>query len=488
MASIENENIYHLTMRPMNLEEFWNEYRSVILMAVTVLIAVTSFWKYFSEKQEKEKAYRDSVADVGSMEKLRLDFAPILDSPWKEEYFVIAVDIDRFKIINDLYGYDMGDKTIAFLGRCLKSDLGSHDFIARSNADNFVILKKAETEEEVSKYVEKVYGDIDEFIHRNTIHYHLIIKSGIYRITGTDHNLSNIIDKANLAKFGICQVYKSSFRFYNEEMRSKNIEEKQLENDMEEALNNGEFCVYLQPQIDLDTNKIVSAEALVRWNSPKKGMISPAKFIPVFEKNGFVTRLDYFVWEEAMKTIRKWKDKNQKVVPIAINLSRIDVQTEGMLEALISLREKYCLEGNCIKTELTESVCLESDRIIMDKMNQLKEAGFTIAIDDFGSGYSSFYLLKEMPIHILKIDKSFLEFDLSKESKHMVVLKDVINLGKHLNLQIIMEGVETKEQAGFLKAIGCDIAQGYYYSKPVSIDEFEILLKQQEEGGNRGCV
>ena len=217
-------------------------------------------------------------------------------------------------------------------------------------------------------------------------------------------------------------------------------------------------------------------------------MISPVKFIPVFEKNGFITRLDFFVWEEAMKTIRDWKDKGKKVVPIAINLSRIDVQTEGMLESLIGLMKKYGLEGHWIKTELTESVCLESDRIIMDKMKQLKEAGFTIAIDDFGSGYSSFYLLKEMPIHILKIDKTFLEFDVTKESKHMVVLKDVINLGKHLDLQIIMEGVETKEQVRLLKTIGCDIAQGYYYSKPVSIEEFEILLEEQEKGGEKGCV
>lgn len=487
VAEIENDNIYHLATRDMTIDELWDEYKNEIITVLISMAALFGFWKYLAERKAKEKAYYDSVAKVSSMEKLRIDFSKILASEEKTDYFVMAVDIDKFKVINDLYGYAMGDRTIAFLGKVLKEKLTIRDFVARSNADNFIVIKKAEKQDEISRYLDLVYRKIDEEINKNTIHYHLTVKAGIYRITRTDDNLSSIIDKANLAKLNIRQIYESSYQFYDEEMRRKNIEEKYLENDMESALKNGEFCIYLQPQIDLKTDKIVSAEALVRWISPQKGMIPPGKFIPVFEKNGFVTRLDRFVWEEAAGTVRKWLDEGKKAVPIAINLSGIDVQTEGMLEALVFLMDKYRLEGSWIKTELTESICLESDHIIMDKMNQLKKAGFTIAIDDFGAGYSSFYLLKEMPIHILKIDKSFLEFDFDEESKHMVVLKDVINLGKHLNLQIIMEGVETEEQVRLLKAFECDIAQGYYYSKPVSVPEFEELLKKQEEmGGTKG--
>ena len=349
----------------------------------------------------------------------------------------------------------------------------------------FVIIKKGKDKNQIRDYLNKVYQLVDSIINESAIHYRLILKAGIYQITDFDGNLSSIIDKANLAKRNIKQIFESTYQFYDEEMRRKNIEEKQLENDMEAALREREFCIYLQPQIDLRTGKIVSAEALVRWISPEKGLISPVKFIPVFERNGFITKLDAFVWEEAIRTISRWQKEHKMVVPIAINLSRIDVQTEGMLEKLIDLMKKYQLDCRWIKTELTESICLENDTIVMEKMHQLNDAGFKIAIDDFGAGYSSFYLLKEMPIHILKIDKSFLEFNLANESRHMVVLKDVINLGKHLELEIIMEGVETKEQAELLESVGCDIAQGYYYSKPVPVEVFEKLLEKDYgiEGG-----
>lgn len=484
-ASIENENLYHIAMKQMSLSEFWKQYGDYIISFVVVLTGVLGYRKYLAEKKAKEKAYNDGVANVSSLEKLKLDMEPILLSEEKEGYHVITLDIDKFKVINDLYGYDMGDKTIAFLGKILKENLAEKELIARSNADNFVIVKKSEDDYQIRSYLDKIYGIIDSIINEKSIHYHLILKAGIYRIAASDKNLSSIIDKANLAKRNINQIFESSYQFYDETMRRKNIEEKQLENDMEAALKDGEFCVYLQPQIDLRTGKIVSAEALVRWCSPQNGLIPPAKFIPVFERNGFITKLDAFVWEETIRTVSRWQNECKMVVPIAINLSRIDVQTEGMLEKLIDLMKEYQLDYQWIKTELTESICLENDTIIMEKLHQLNDAGFKIAIDDFGTGYSSFHLLKEMPIHILKIDKSFLEFDIHQESRHMVVLRDVINLGKHLELEIIMEGVETREQAELLESIGCDIAQGYYYSKPVTIDIFEKLLEKDYdlEGG-----
>ena len=249
-------------------------------------------------------------------------------------------------------------------------------------------------------------------------------------------------------------------------------------------MKNSEFCIYLQPQVDLVTKKIVSAEALVRWFHGSDGMISPAKFIPVFENNGFVVKLDLFVWEEAIKTLVKWRDNNQIMVPIAINLSRIDVGREGMIECLIQLMEKYELDREWIKTELTESACLEDDDLVMNRMRQLKDYGFRIAVDDFGSGYSSLHLLKKMPIDILKIDKSFLDINEDMPLTDEIVMRDVVDMGKHLDLQIIVEGVETIEQSDFLEAIGCDIAQGYLYGRPMPVEEFEkLLLEHYGDGG-----
>ena len=266
-------------------------------------------------------------------------------------------------------------------------------------------------------------------------------------------------------------------------MRQKNIEDKLLENDMESALNSHQFQIYLQPQIDLQTKKIVSAEALVRWIHPTRGLIPPFQFIPVFENNGFITRLDLYVWEEAIKTIANWKKESKIAVPVAINLSRMDVEREGVIEALCELMKKYKLESEWIKTELTESICLENEEFILEQMNKLKKFGFKIAVDDFGSGYSSLHLLKSMPVDILKIDKSFLGMSSEMGYQEEVILRDVIGMGKDLGLQIIMEGVETAEQSEFLEAIGCDIVQGYYYGKPMPIAAFEEELKNNYEGG-----
>lgn len=486
-AMLVNDNIQHIAMPMMSFGDIWLVYKWYIILAVVVIIIlVTAFFTYkmyMQEKADKMRAYSDSVANIGSMEKFRIDLEPVLQSEEKLKYYAIALDIDKFKVINDLYGYENGDRVIAFLARMLQIGMKQGDYITRSNADNFVIMKKAEREEEIVLYLQKVYESIDDVIARNEAHYRMLLKAGIYPLTKDDKYLSTIIDRANIAKKNIGQIHTSTYSFYSEEMRQKNIEDKQLENDMEEALQKEQFCIYLQPQIDLETKKIVSAEALVRWKHPEKGMIPPFKFIPLFEKNGFITKLDFYVWEQSIKTVQRWRKENRIMVPIAINLSRVDVEQEGSVEGLITLMEKYQIQPQWIKTELTESICSEEDSIIMKKMQQLKEYGFKIAVDDFGSGYSSLHLLKTMPIDILKIDKSFLDIDLEADIRNEIVIRDVVEMGKHLELNIIVEGVETQEQSDFLEAIGCDIVQGYFYGKPMPIPEFEEALEKNHKGG-----
>ena len=281
-----------------------------------------------------------------------------------------------------------------------------------------------------------------------------------------------------MAKKNVEIGHTSAYALYSEDMRQTAIEEKKMENDMEKALENKEFKLYLQPQVDLKTKKIVSAEALVRWSDPEKGMIPPFKFIPLFEKNGFISKLDYFIWEESIKTLAKWRENSQIMVPISINLSRVDIQKEGLIEAMIQLFEKYSMLPKWVKAEVTESACLENDKIIMEKMGILKKHGLKIAIDDFGSGYSSLHMLKEMPIDILKIDKSFLNYTGEMTEKDEILIRDVVDLGKDMKMQIIVEGVETLEQSDFLEGIGCDIAQGYYYGRPMPVAEFEALLEE----------
>ena len=482
LATIENNNIQHIAMEQMSVKEFVYKYRGYILLIVLSAIAVNAaalgYRKYREEKKSKEKAYKDSIANISSMEKFRIDAEPILASDNKLNYYLVSVDVDQFKLINDLFGYEQGDKVIAYLARVLQKEMGNDSFISRSNADCFVVLKKAKELAEIEQYLIQVFENVESDVEKFSGEYRIILKAGIYKIREDDFVLSSIMDKANMAKTNMEIGHQSSFALYSEAMRQSAIDEKKMENDMEKALETGQFKVYLQPQVDLKTKKIVSAEALVRWVDPEKGMIPPFKFIPLFEKNGFVCKLDYFVWEEVIKMLARWREDRLIMVPISINLSRVDIQKNGMIEELMSLFDTYSIQPKWVKAELTESVCLENDKIIMDKMMLLKEHGLKIAIDDFGSGYSSLHMLKEMPIDILKIDKSFLDYNNEMREKDEILIKDVVDLGKHLRMQIIMEGVETLEQCSFLEGIGCDIAQGYYYGRPMPIEEFEMALEE----------
>ena len=486
MATIENDNMQHIAMRSMSMTEFIHVYRwyiiGAVISVVVLMVTVILYLRYKKEAADKEKAYRDSVANISSMEKFRIDIEPILKSKSKTDYYLIVVDIDKFKVVNTLYGYEKGDMVIAFVAKMLQIGLKDGDFVTRSNADNFVVLKQGKRDEVVA-YLNGLFVNVNHAIAQKQYNYCMILKAGIYPIEESDENISNLIDKAGMAKKTIGQIYQSTYAFYSDDMRQKAIEEKNLENEMESALLGNQFCIFLQPQIDLATKRIVSAEALVRWLHPEKGMISPFKFIPLFENNGFISKLDMFVWEEAAKTLKRWRDENQIMVPIAINLSRVDVEQETVMERLLGLCEKYNLGNQWLKMELTESMCSEEDALIMNRMRMLRNLGYKVAVDDFGSGYSSLHMLKKMPIDILKIDKSFLDVDMKMDIKDEIVIRDIISMGKHLNLQIIVEGVETREQSDFLESIGCDIVQGYYYGRPMSVKEFEKALKENHEGG-----
>ncbi len=481
LATIENNNIQHIAMEQMSVKEFILRYRGYIVLSVVLFSAINvagfGYRKYKEEQKSKEKAYRDSIANISSMEKFRIDAEPILSSDNKLNYYLISIDVDQFKLINDLFGYEQGDQVIAYLAKALQNGLGKDSLISRSNADCFIILKKAGELAEVEQYLVKVFEKVEVDVEKYSGDYRIILKAGIYKIREEDFVLSSIMDKATMAKTNMEIGHESSFALYSEAMRQRAIEEKKMENDMEKALETGQFKVYLQPQVDLKTKKIVSAEALVRWIDPEKGIIPPFKFIPLFEKNGFISKLDYYMWEEIIKMLARWRKDSQIMVPISINLSRVDIQKIGMIEELMALFEKYSVPTKWVKAELTESVCLENDNIIMDKMMLLKKHGLKIAIDDFGSGYSSLHMLKEMPIDILKIDKSFLEYNGEMQEKDEILIRDVVELGKHLRMQIIVEGVETLEQCIFLEGIGCDIAQGYYYGRPMPIEEFEVALE-----------
>ena len=250
--------------------------------------------------------------------------------------------------------------------------------------------------------------------------------------------------------------------------------------DMEFALQEGQFCIYMQPVYNLRTNRIVSAEALVRWNHPTNGTISPGKFIPVFERNGFIVRLDRFVWEEACRFLRAKKDRGDKVIPVSVNVSRLNFYNLDLIEYLMQLVKKYELETWMLKLEVTESAYTDNPHQLMMVVRELRLHGFPVLMDDFGSGYSSLNMLKDLPVDVLKIDMGFVR-EIERSGRASAIIRSIVSMAQNLDMGIVVEGVETKPQVDFLGSIGCEKIQGYYFSRPLPEKEFDGLLIRDQQ-------
>lgn len=272
------------------------------------------------------------------------------------------------------------------------------------------------------------------------------------------------------------EKYEHSYSFFNEDTRNRLYKEKRLEDNMNKALEKGEFIVYYQPKYSLDdVNEIEGAEALIRWNSPEFGFISPIDFVPLFEKNGFIVNIDMFVFEEVCKTLNKWINKGYTPVPISVNMSRVHLYRDNFIENITDLISKYNISPEFIELELTESVVFDNLNILIDIMKKIKEIGFLISMDDFGSGYSSLNLLKDLSFDILKLDRGFL-IETTDTKRGKIIISKIVEMAKAIDIKVICEGVETYEQVEFLKEIGCDKVQGYLFAKPMVLDEFEKHL------------
>lgn len=303
------------------------------------------------------------------------------------------------------------------------------------------------------------------------------VKTGIYFINNDDLDIRLAIDRASFAKTVLKDSYKSDYSVYDNKMGSTLIEVKKIEDDMYRALEEKEFKVYLQPKVDLQTGVISGAEALVRWEHPEFGLLVPDRFIPIFEKNGFIVNLDKYVFEEVCLNISQWLKAGYDVVPVSVNVSRLHFLNSNFVSEYNKIKKKYMISDELIEIEITESVVFSNDnKEVFTVMRKFRDEGFEISMDDFGSGYSSLGLLKEMPIDTLKLDKMFLN-DI-EEYNTQIIVGSIVNMAKNLNLNVVSEGVETLMQVDFLKDIGCDMAQGFVFARPKTIVEYEELIKK----------
>lgn len=393
----------------------------------------------------------------------------LLDNPDKN-FDLLRINIERFKVLNDLFGESTGDKLLRYIGKFLKEINLPLCVSGRLYADNFVVCYEA-GKGDSRRMINTLQMVADSFAINNRT----ILSFGLYRIDDKTLPVSVMCDRANMALWKAKGNFKNPYCEYDEKMRQQVLKEQKIINAMEMAIQNKAFTLYLQPKYDIEKGTIIGAEALVRWISLENGFISPGDFIPVFENNGFVYEVDKFIWEESCRYLRKWLDEGREVHPISVNVSRIDLYDPKLVQHLVDLREKYQLPSQYLELEITESAYTEDPEQIITITRQLREAGFVILMDDFGTGYSSLNMLKDIQIDVLKLDMGFLKSS-DYSAKGGNILTAILKMAESLKMQTIAEGVETKEQVEFLKSIGCKYVQGFYYSKPLPVGEFEKLI------------
>ena len=416
----------------------------------------------------------------------RKQFFDIVDYRLKKEndsnYCILATDIEHFKLFNKWYGRKVGDEFLeAFAGILKKYELQYDGIASYFGGDNFTILIPDR---------EEILNLLIEDLNRITLKYGNTIGFlpcfGVYRIEDNELRAVEMYDRAIEALAHISDNLEKRICFYNKEMTRKEEGEIQILTEVRDAIAKEQFTIYLQPKCQVKNRKIVGAEALVRWIHPTKGVILPGAFIPILEKNGFINVLDRYVWELVCKQIRTWMDAGINPVPISINISRIDILSMNVVEIIDGLVKKYDIDRKYVKIEITESAYVENDEKIVETVKELKEIGFTLMMDDFGSGYSSLNMLRQILVDIIKIDMKFLDFDHDDMKKGLGILKSVINMSKDIEVSIIVEGVETEEQNNFLGKMGVQFAQGYLFYRPMSIEDFTKLIANEENIDRKG--
>lgn len=387
------------------------------------------------------------------------------------KYALIQFDVARFKVINEMYGEAFGDELLNYFLESLKVICNEDQLYARLTADVFMILVSYDTKQDILDFIQTVNSNL---LGYKNIAYRLVFGVGFVE---DFKQLRKYGDRASTARQSIKDSALEYIKFYEEGLGNSLLKTKYVEDHMENALRNQEFVMYLQPKYSILQNKMVGAEALVRWIQPERGIVPPAEFIPMFEKNGFVTKMDAYIWEEACKTIRGWMDKGMEPLPISVNVSRVHLKSGSFITTLNNLVEQYKIPKKCLEIEITETA---EDKDTDVGINTLKDNGFTLLMDDFGSGYSSLNTLKDTQFDVIKIDREFLQ-DFIGSKRGQTIVKHTIQMTKSIGLDLVAEGVETREQAEFLSACGCDTAQGFYYAKPMTVKEFNSLLYRQME-------
>ncbi|MBQ5314962.1 MAG: EAL domain-containing protein [Oscillospiraceae bacterium] len=450
----------------------WMVIGPIIIIFVTLIINFASMAGQISSNRKLiSLIYLDTITGKTNWIKFKSDAAKLLKKRKKNDYALVSFDICKFRMYSDMYGNSEADKLLVRVSDiCHNFIKKRHELATRQGGDTFSLLIEYTGFDMLKKRVEDLSAALSKVNAKTAIKYHF----GVYEIKDRTMAIDRINNLSGIAKdAGANSSQMNGISYFDNEIHLRLVSEREIENTMEAALEKKEFIVYLQPKYNSQNEELSGAEALVRWLSEEKGLMSPAKFIPIFEKNGFITKLDDYMLNEICALQKRWKEEGRKLFPISVNISRAHFEKPDLAEHIRDIVKQYDIPFSCVEIELTESAFFDDKNLLIETVKRLREYGFVVSMDDFGSGFSSLNSLKDIPLDVIKLDAGFFNIANDEDNRSSFIIEDTIAMAKHLRMQTVAEGIETRQQVDFLCSLGCDLIQGYYFARPMPIDEFE---------------
>ena len=442
------------------------------IITIILMIALISY-VWVSSKRANDTieriAYSDEITRGKNLNYFKNRAVSLMQSNMETPYLVQRFDIANFRYINEAYGHNRADEILKGCIELSKTHFLEKEICVRMNADQFIVF--SENNEGVDRRRDSYIRALNEYARSIGVKYPIRLKFGIYQVRKHDKDIDVIIDRANVARKSLKSDDKSLMAYYSDSLVTEMRKSDKIESEMQKALDTGEFNLYFQPKWDIVANKLSGAEVLVRWIKPDGSIIYPDSFISIFEKNGFIEKLDFYMLETVCKKMKKLMDLGVEICPISINQSRILLNNPDYVNIVERILQRNSLPKEFVELELTETVFMNEQEKMKEVMNKLRKLEISLSMDDFGSGYSSLNILKDIPFNILKIDRVFFSESITSESSTWILQK-IIEMAEGLGIHVVCEGVETLEQVELLRRIGCRYVQGYYYSRPIPYIEF----------------
>ena len=469
-------------------------FRTLLILCIVMLGIMLATWIFIfwaaskkmlllekTNKALNELTRRDPLTGAYQAEDFKREAQRLLDMYPGNQYAVVYTDFSDFKYMNDVFGYTYGDRILKEYGCVLLKGLQDQEICGRIFADQFVLLLRYNRREEIVRRQRQADDTITEFMLESDGRQSISSCCGICCVEDVleDLKIEGLLDRANFARKTVKNGSNPNYVFYNDSIRKGLWEEKGIESKMADALKNHEFVVYYQPKVNPESGRAAGAEALVRWRMKDGTVIPPDKFIPVFEQKFMIGQLDRYVYEEVCRLQRQLMEEGLEAVPVSVNVSRLQFYDQDFISKYVEIRKKYDVPADLLEVEFTESIVFDNEELLLKTVQELKQAGFSCAIDDFGKGYSSLSLLKTLSVDVLKIDSFFFDNG-DDEERDMEVVHGIIDLVHKFQIRTVAEGIENMKQVEYLKQMGCDYIQGYVFYRPMPEDEYAELLRKEQ--------